>query len=411
MEGSELLAKSFPGGASAPTQVVVPDASKVGAVTQALEGADGVAAVQPAQKGEGGTILAVTLDQDPYSTEAQDLISGVRAAAQRAGGDGVLVGGDTAIQYDLAKANARDLNLIIPIVLLVVFVILIGLLRALVLPLVLIGTVVISFAAALGISSVLWTEVFGFAGADRSIVLFAFVFLVALGIDYNIFLASRIREEALRYGTREGILRGLGATGSVITAAGIVLAGTFLVLATTRWCSSSRSGPRSPSAWCSTRSSSAPSSPPRSPWISTARSGRRGRAGSDQRRGRGALGTGSRHGVVAQRRLRPRTRTISRGPAPAGPRPFSPKAAAISGRPSSQEVLSRWTHHRPRRSIPSRASATAPEQGESEGGAPERVGAIADEGTSRANRLSSGGGTTLAPAETLAPAQTSPGEG
>ncbi len=233
VEGSELLAKSFPGGASAPTQVVVPDASKVQAVTTALEGAKGVASVQPAQSGEAGTILAVTLDQDPYSTEAQDLIAGVRKAAQSAGADGVLVGGDTAIQYDLAKANARDLNLIIPIVLLVVFVILIGLLRALVLPLVLIGTVVISFAAALGISSLLWTEVFGFAGADRSIVLFAFVFLVALGIDYNIFLASRIREEALRYGTREGILRGLGATGSVITAAGIVLAGTFLVLATT----------------------------------------------------------------------------------------------------------------------------------------------------------------------------------
>lgn len=232
VEGSELLAKSFPGGASAPTQVVVPNAAQVPAVTTALQGAKGVAAVQPAQSGDGGTILAVTLDQDPYSTEAQDLISGVRTAAQRAG-DGVLVGGDTAIQYDLAKANARDLNLIIPIVLLVVFVILIGLLRALVLPLVLIGTVVISFAAALGISSLLWTEVFGFAGADRSIVLFAFVFLVALGIDYNIFLASRIREEALRYGTREGILRGLGATGAVITAAGIVLAGTFLVLATT----------------------------------------------------------------------------------------------------------------------------------------------------------------------------------
>jgi putative drug exporter of the RND superfamily len=233
VEGSELLAKSFPGGTSAPTQVIVPDAAKVEATKAALQQADGVASVENGASGKSGTILAVTLTEDPYSTEAQDLITGVREAARQGGGNGVLVGGDTAINYDLAKANARDLNVIIPIVLLVVFVILIGLLRAIVLPLVLIGTVVISFAAALGISSVLWTQVFGFAGADRSIVLFAFVFLVALGIDYNIFLASRIREEALRYGTREGILRGLGATGGVITAAGIVLAGTFLVLATT----------------------------------------------------------------------------------------------------------------------------------------------------------------------------------
>jgi RND superfamily putative drug exporter len=233
VEGSDLLAKSFPGGTSAPTQVVVRDQAKVGAVTAALQGTAGVATVQQAGASEAGTLLNVTLERDPYSTEAEELIPPVREAARSAGGDSVLVGGDTAINYDLARANDRDLKVIIPVVLAVVFVILIVLLRALVLPLVLIGTVVISFAAALGISSLLWSEVFGFAGADRSIVLFAFVFLVALGIDYNIFLASRIREEALRYGTREGILRGLGATGAVITAAGIVLAGTFLVLATT----------------------------------------------------------------------------------------------------------------------------------------------------------------------------------
>ncbi|MEH3052781.1 MAG: MMPL family transporter [Patulibacter minatonensis] len=233
VEGGELLSKSFPGGASAPTQMVVPNGASVPAVVRAVRDVRGVAAVSPAQRGDAGTLVNVTLASDPYSTEAQDLVPAVRAAAKRAGGDGVLVGGDTAINYDLAEANTRDLRLIIPIVLLVVFVILIGLLRAVVLPLVLIATVVLSFGAALGLSSLLWTQVFGFSGADGSIVLFAFVFLVALGIDYNIFLASRIREEALRHGTREGILRGLGATGAVITAAGVVLAGTFLVLAVT----------------------------------------------------------------------------------------------------------------------------------------------------------------------------------
>lgn len=233
VEGNDLLAQSFPGGTSAPTQIVVPDAADVPAVTAALKATDGVADVRPAGKGEAGVLLAATLDEDPLSSEGEALITPIREAVHRAAGTDVLVGGDTAINADLAKANARDLKVIIPVVLGVVFLILVGLLRALVLPIVLIATVVLSFAAALGISSLLWTEVFGFAGADRSIILFAFVFLVALGIDYNIFLASRIREEALRYGTREGILRGLGATGAVITAAGIVLAGTFLVLATT----------------------------------------------------------------------------------------------------------------------------------------------------------------------------------
>ena len=233
VEGSELLAKSFPSGATAPTQVVVTDRAKTNAVLKSLNESDEVDSARVAGTGEGGVLIEATLNKDPFSIEGQDSIPAVREAARAGGGDAVLVGGDTAINYDLAKANARDLTVIIPIVLGVVFLILIALLRALVLPLVLIGTVVLSFAAALGLSAILWQEIFGFAGADRSIILFAFVFLVALGIDYNIFLASRIREEALKHGTREGILRGLGATGGVITAAGIVLAGTFLVLAST----------------------------------------------------------------------------------------------------------------------------------------------------------------------------------
>ncbi len=233
VDGGELLAKSFPGGTSAPAQVVVPDAAKAQAVADALTASDEVDKAVIIAKGEPGVLIEATLNADPFSIEGQDAITPVRETAKQAGGDTVLVGGDTAINYDLAKANARDLMVIIPIVLGVVFLILIALLRAIVLPLILIVTVVVSFAAALGLSSLLWQNVFGFEGADRSIILFAFVFLVALGIDYNIFLASRIREEALKYGTREGILRGIGATGGVITAAGIVLAGTFLVLAST----------------------------------------------------------------------------------------------------------------------------------------------------------------------------------
>ena len=121
--------------------------------------------------------------------------------------------------------------MIIPIALVVVLLILILLLRSLVAPLLLIGTVILSFAAALGISLVIFDVVFGFAGVDPSFPLFAFIFLVALGIDYNIFLMARVREETMRHGTRLGMVRGLAVTGGVITSAGIVLAGTFSILA------------------------------------------------------------------------------------------------------------------------------------------------------------------------------------
>jgi RND superfamily putative drug exporter len=142
------------------------------------------------------------------------------------------VGGGTAIVLDTARASASDNRLIIPVVLLVVFLILTLLLRAVVAPLVLVATVVLSFAAALGLSALLFKHVFGFAGADTSLPLFVFVFLVALGIDYNIFLMTRVHEEARVLGTRRGALVGLAATGGVITSAGLVLAGTFAVLGT-----------------------------------------------------------------------------------------------------------------------------------------------------------------------------------
>jgi RND superfamily putative drug exporter len=143
-----------------------------------------------------------------------------------------LVGGTAAIAFDIEHSSSRDNLVIIPIVLLAVFIILMLLLRAVLSPVLLVATVVLSFGAALGLSSLLFTYVFGFAGADASFPLFVFVFLVALGIDYNIFLMTRVREETQVRGTRPASLVALGATGGVITSAGIVLAATFLVLGT-----------------------------------------------------------------------------------------------------------------------------------------------------------------------------------
>ena len=184
-------------------------------MTAALEGAEGVAQVLPTDvSGPHGTLLNVVLEPEPYSTEAFNLIPDLRAAVKQAGGPGVLVGGPSAIEYDVRKAASRDTRVIIPIALVVVLLILILLLRALVAPLLLIGTVILSFAAALGISLVVFDVIFGFAGVDPSFPLFAFIFLVALGIDYNIFLMARVREETTRHGTRQGMVRGLAVTGA-----------------------------------------------------------------------------------------------------------------------------------------------------------------------------------------------------
>ncbi|MGZ8649448.1 MAG: MMPL family transporter [Solirubrobacteraceae bacterium] len=231
IEGQELLAQSFPAGASAATEILVPQDADVAAVTSAAEGVDGVAEVRPAGEGAGRVLLNAVLEPDPYSTEAYDLVEPLRDAVKEAGGEDVLVGGPSAIERDVRTAAARDSILIPPIALLVVFVILMLLLRAVVAPLLLIATVVLSFAASLGFSLVVFDVGFGFAGIDPSLPLYAFVFLVGLGIDYNIFLMTRVREETQRYGTRSGMLRGLAVTGAVITSAGIVLAGTFSVLA------------------------------------------------------------------------------------------------------------------------------------------------------------------------------------
>ena len=154
----------------------------------------------------------------------------IRSVVHAIPGADALVGGQSAINYDTQQASRHDRNLIIPIVLLVILVVLGILLRALIAPVLLILTVLLSFTATLGVSAVVFNHVFDFANADPGFPLFAFIFLVALGVDYNIFLMTRVREETLAYGTRLGVLRGLTVTGGVITSAGVVLAATFAVL-------------------------------------------------------------------------------------------------------------------------------------------------------------------------------------
>jgi len=180
---------------------------------------------------DGVAFLTANLTVDSTSTAAFETVEEVRTAVSAVDGAQALVGGNSAILDDMLKANARDSKVIIPVTLIVVLLILMLLLRALATPLILIATVVLSFGAALGISSLVFKYVFDYPGADPSFPLFVFVFLVALGIDYNIFLMTRVREETMTRGTRQGSLVALSATGGVITSAGLVLAATFAVLA------------------------------------------------------------------------------------------------------------------------------------------------------------------------------------
>jgi RND superfamily putative drug exporter len=231
VEGQHLLDKSFPSGTTALTDVVVKNSAEVDAVRSAVAQVSGVEAVSgPVAEGPPGILVHATLEPNPYSTEAFDLVEPIREAAHEAA-PATLVGGPTAVEFDVRDAAGWDSTVIPPIILLVVFLILIGLLRAVVAPLILIGTVILSYLAALGVGYFFFDVVFGFPGSDPSLPLFAFVFLVALGVDYNIFLIARAREETIQHGAEQGILRALAVTGGVITSAGIVLAGTFSVLA------------------------------------------------------------------------------------------------------------------------------------------------------------------------------------
>jgi RND superfamily putative drug exporter len=228
--GEEIQSRHFPAGSGDPIYVVAKAASAE-QVTTALSGVPGVAGVAPPVIKNGDTLILATLENPPGSTAAMRSVERVRSAVHKIEGAEAQVGGNTAIMLDARDAAARDSKVVIPIVLVVVFLILALLLRAIVAPLLLIGTVVLSFGAALGVSSLTFNHVFHFAGAEASFPLLTFVFLVALGIDYNIFLVTRVREETLLHGTRRGALIGLSATGGVITSAGLVLAGTFAAMA------------------------------------------------------------------------------------------------------------------------------------------------------------------------------------
>ena len=231
VEGQELLERSFPAGASAPVEILVTDPTKLDAVKAAAGRSPLAVEVGPAERAAPGALLTVTLTQDPFSKAGFAQIDPLREQLRAVAGDDVLVGGPSAEEHDLRRAAERDTKLLVPLVLLVVFLILALLLRAVAGPVMLMATVVLSFFAALGLSLLLFSVVADFPGEDPSYPLFAFIFLVALGVDYNIFLMARVREEALVSPTNQAMLKGLAVTGGVITSAGIVLAGTFSVLA------------------------------------------------------------------------------------------------------------------------------------------------------------------------------------
>jgi RND superfamily putative drug exporter len=238
--GQQALSRHFPGGTGSPALVFARagSATEVAGVLRSVDGVTDVS-VSPANPAapaqpkviDGRVQIQATLADPSDSTAAEETVTRIRSAVRGVPGAEAVVGGFTAVNLDTAVASERDRNVIIPVVLLVIAAILALLLRTLVAPVLLIATVVLSFAATLGLCGLLFTYVFGFAGTDPSFPLFAFVFLVALGIDYNIFLMTRVREEAEVHGTRPGVLRGLVVTGGVITSAGVVLAATFSALA------------------------------------------------------------------------------------------------------------------------------------------------------------------------------------
>jgi RND superfamily putative drug exporter len=235
--GQEVSARYFPAGSGDPLVIVGNQAQAV-QVGRAVAATPGVVpqslGLPPGTKPafEGRVLFEATMTAPADSEAAKQTVERVRDAVHAVPDADAQVGGGTAALLDMDRATTHDNVLIIPLVLLVVLLILCVLLRALIAPLLLIGTVILSFAAALGISALAFRYVFDYAGEATDFPLFVFVFLVALGIDYNIFLTTRIREEATRQGTRAGVVTGLAATGAVITSAGLVLAGTFAALGT-----------------------------------------------------------------------------------------------------------------------------------------------------------------------------------
>ena len=240
--GQEELLKHFPGGQGQPTQVVLKQEMAQSAIAK-LKANPGIDSVVPMFEGQyvqgqplpptkivdGNVLLNVTLKSAPDSKAAIALIPGLRADMESLDPT-ILVGGSTSVSYDINQASKHDRNLIIPVVLFIIAIILGLLLRSIYAAVLLLATVVISFFATLGACAIVFNHIFHFKGADPSFPLFAFIFLVALGIDYNIFLMTRVREETQKMGTRAGMTKALTVTGGVITSAGVVLAATFAVL-------------------------------------------------------------------------------------------------------------------------------------------------------------------------------------
>ena len=226
--GQDLAAKYFPAGEGQPTQIYIKSASAQAAQT-ALLGVKGISGVVSSPEISGHVILNATLSMGADSNEAANLIPVIRSTVHAIDSES-LVGGTSAVYYDTHKAAQRDQSVIIPIVLLIIAIILGLLLRSIVAAIMLLITVVLSYVATLGACSIVFHHIFHFKGEDSGYPLFAFIFLVALGIDYNIFLMTRVREESIKIGTRLGVTKGVTVTGGVITSAGVVLAATFTVL-------------------------------------------------------------------------------------------------------------------------------------------------------------------------------------
>jgi len=226
--GAQLLEDHFPAGIIDPVTLLARP-GQASAATAAARATPDVSMVIPAAPVGGYSAQEVVMSVPPYGASGKAVIVALRQRLDRAA-PGSLVGGDPAIQYDIAQAAGRDDVVLIPLILVVIFVVIALLLQAVVAPLVLVATTALSFGASFGLSSLLWRYGLGYGGIESQIPLYIFVFLVALGVDYNIFLSARIREEAAGRGLRAGTLRGLSVTGGVITAAGVVLAATFLAL-------------------------------------------------------------------------------------------------------------------------------------------------------------------------------------
>lgn len=234
--GQEVLAQHFPAGSGSPVQVVAPQAA-ADQVVQTLGTVGGVEDAfvgetqgKPPTVVEGKVLVQATLTDAPDSVPAEDTVERVRAALVQVDPT-IAVGGTSAVNVDTRQAADRDVRVIIPTILAVIFVVLALLLRSIAAPVLLVAANVLSFGATIGVAALVFNHVFHFPGADPTTPLLGFVFLVALGIDYSIFLMTRVREESRIRGTRPGVLAGLAVTGGVITSAGIVLAATFSALA------------------------------------------------------------------------------------------------------------------------------------------------------------------------------------